>query len=158
MKQLVKFVLVGLLVLTLGACVVTTTKLKFEPETDLELELVLETEATQIININNKVLFAFDSSDLDADANDVIAKVAALMAQYPDFLLKLEGHTDKFGPAEYNQILSEYRARSVKEGLIAKGVAKDRISSVKGFGETQLIPNGTHRENRRVLVLSTDNK
>ena len=55
MKQLVKFVLVGLLVLTLGACSITTTSLKFEPETDLELEQV----SAQVININNKVLFAF---------------------------------------------------------------------------------------------------
>lgn len=108
--------------------------------------------------IKEKVLFAFDKFDLDDEAMATVDKVAGLMAEYPDTLLALEGHTDKWGPEEYNQTLSENRANAVKDALIAKGVSAERIVSVKGFGKTQLIPNVTNRENRRVLILSTGDK
>jgi len=123
----------------------------------LEAPVVAEAGPTTV-RIKDKVLFAFDSFKLDAEADATVEKVADLMKKYPDTLLALEGHTDKYGSAEYNQSLSENRANAVKAALVDEGISGDRIASAKGFGKTQLIPNLTNRENRRVLILSVDDK
>jgi len=69
--------------------------------------------------------------------------------------VRVEGHTDQTGPADYNMKLSWRRAESVVRYLIAKGgVRADRLEA-KGFGETRpLVPDATSEEdlarNRRV--------
>ena len=107
-----------------------------------------------VAKIRQKVLFDFDSYKLDTVAESTTKAVAALMKEHPDTILVLQGHTDKYGTNEYNQKLSENRANAVKDSLVAKGVPADRIAKVEGFGKTQLIPNLSNRENRRVLILS----
>jgi outer membrane protein OmpA-like peptidoglycan-associated protein len=124
----------------------------------LEKEPVVEEVAPMTYKINEKVLFAFDKYNLDAEAMSTVDKVAGLMKEYPDTLLALEGYTDHWGPSDYNMTLSINRANAVKDALIAKGVAAERIVKAEGFGKTKLIPNVTNRENRRVLILSTDDK
>jgi len=114
--------------------------------------------APTTVEIKDKVLFAFDSYALDAEASKTVDLVAGLMKKYPDTILALKGHTDKYGPDEYNQTLSENRANAVKDALVAKGVDAKRIASVEGFGKTELIPNLTNRENRRVIILSIGGK
>ncbi|MDX1806209.1 MAG: OmpA family protein [Paenisporosarcina sp.] len=111
-----------------------------------------------VAKVREKVLFDFDSYKLDAEAESVVEKVANVMKDFPDTMLVLEGHTDKYGSAEYNQTLSENRANAVKDALIFEGVPAENIVSVKGFGKTKLIPNLSNRENRRVLILSFDEK
>ena len=118
----------------------------------------VEPVAATTVKIKEKVLFAFDSFKLDAEADATVEMVAALMAKYPDTQLALAGHTDKYGADDYNQTLSENRANAVKDSLVDEGVAAERIASVKGFGKTQLIPNLTNRENRRVIILSYGDK
>jgi outer membrane protein OmpA-like peptidoglycan-associated protein len=115
-------------------------------------------EEPQIAKIQEKVLFDFDSYKLDAEAEAIVEKVADIMADNPDTLLVLEGYTDKYGSAEYNQTLSENRANAVKDSLMFEGVPADSIVSVKGYGKSRLIPNLSNRENRRVLILSLDEK
>jgi len=107
-----------------------------------------------VASIRQKVLFDFDSAELDQVAQSTVSSVAALMKAHPDTILALAGHTDKYGSDEYNQELSEARAVAVANALEDAGIDADRISSVDGFGKTQLIKNVTNRENRRVLILS----
>ena len=66
------------------------------------------------------------------------------------------GHTDAQGKDEYNQKLSDGRAKAVMDYLVSRGVAANRLSS-KGFGETQPIADnatldGRHA-NRRVEII-----
>lgn len=110
------------------------------------------------MKIREMVLFDFDSYTLDSEADYIVMKVASLMKHYPDTIIKLEGHTDKVGTVNYNQTLSENRANAVKDALVESGVADNRIAGVRGFGKSQLIPNLTDRENRRVLILSIGDK
>jgi OOP family OmpA-OmpF porin len=107
-----------------------------------------------VAKIRQKVLFDFDSFKLDTVAQSTVKSVASLMKEHPDTILVLKGHTDKYGTNEYNQKLSEQRAIAVANALEEAGVEADRISSIEGFGKTQLIPNLSNRENRRVLILS----
>ena len=119
---------------------------------DLQLDPV--PEEPMVTQIREKVLFDFDSYKLDAEAESIVEKVAELMKANPDTLLALAGHTDHYGSADYNQTLSENRAIAVQNSLIDEGVPGESIVSIEGFGKTQLIPNLTNRENRRVLILS----
>ena len=128
---------------------------------DLQLDPVPVAVAEVLPNaamIKEKVLFAFDSYKLDAEAASTVQKVAALMKAHPDTILALKGHTDHYGTDEYNMTLSLNRANAVKASLVDQGVPANSIKSIEGFGKTQLIPNLTNRENRRVLILSIDGK
>ena len=51
----------------------------------------------------------------------------------------MTGHTDPIGSQEYNQKLSERRADAVRNYLVSKGIAKDKIETL-GMGKTQPIP------------------
>ncbi len=81
--------------------------------------------------------------------NDIVA----IMNENPTYRLSIEGHTDDVGKDESNQILSEDRARSVKEYLVGKGVNESRIASA-GYGETTPVADNKtaagRAQNRRV--------
>jgi outer membrane protein OmpA-like peptidoglycan-associated protein len=65
----------------------------------------------------------------------------------------MSAHTDSYGSDEYNFVLSDNRAASVRTYLLSKGIAENRVIS-KGYGETKpQVDNDTdeHRQiNRRV--------
>ena len=98
--------------------------------------------------------------DFDSDAvNDVAARV--IQEVLYDWLarggkLMLVGHADTSGPAEYNQGLSERRAKSVRQVLEDGGMSSDRITDT-GVGETDLaVPTADgvrEPRNRRVIVV-----
>ena len=104
------------------------------------------------------VLFDFDKSDIRQGAADTLGMVFNALQDHPDLVVEVRGHTDALGNANYNQKLSERRAKSATEWLIAKGIAKDRLIA-KGFGKLEPIadndingndnPDG-RQQNRRV--------
>ena len=104
--------------------------------------------------IRQQILFDFDSSKLDIMGLNIVDAVAAELEAYPDTVLALKGHTDKYGSNEYNQALSMRRSIAVENALVEAGVNPENIASVEGFGKSQLLKNVTNRENRRVLILS----
>ena len=80
------------------------------------------------------------------------------MTAYPNSAIRVEGHTDNTGNAAANKTLSEKRAASVKQTLMDKGIAGDRLESA-GFGqESPIASNDTDEgraQNRRVSVVIT---
>ena len=103
------------------------------------------------------VRFDTDDADIRADQRAVLREGAALLRQYPTAEAVIEGHADSTGRAVYNQGLSERRATSVRDHLIAAGVDADRLSTV-GHGETQPVADNNSAEgrqaNRRVTTLT----
>jgi hypothetical protein len=85
-----------------------------------------------------KVAFALGSARLDAAANKAIADAAAAFKAGGSPNLTVIGRTDTTGSAEYNQRLSERRAKAVSDALVANGVAQSAIT-VDAVGQTQLI-------------------
>ncbi len=108
-----------------------------------------------LVNLPDGVTFDVGSYTLKPAFRETLDKIAASMAQYPDSLIDVYGHTDSTGSDAYNQTLSENRARTVADYLSTHGVAAARIRS-KGFGETMPIADNATEEgrakNRRVEV------
>ncbi len=84
-----------------------------------------------------------------------IDRVARVLAQYPETIIKVEGHTDSKGSTEYNLSLSKQRADSVRTLLFKRG-AGQRWIEVSGYGETKPIASNDtedgRQKNRRVEV------
>ncbi len=96
-------------------------------------------------------LFDFDSSTLKPGAYAEIDRVANVLVQYPETMIRVEGHTDSKGSEAYNQRLSERRAEAVKNALVQRGVNPARIQTI-GYGESQPI-SSVDALNRRVAVV-----
>ena len=101
------------------------------------------------------ILFDFDKSEIRPEAQRIIADLATLMRKYPSIIIKVNGHTDSDGSDEYNQALSERRAKAVKYAIQEYGILGERIKW-QGFGEKHPIDsNDTTKgraRNRRVEI------
>jgi OmpA-OmpF porin, OOP family len=106
------------------------------------------------IEILKQVEFGFDSSVILNVSYPILDEVLRLLQVSPEIkLVSIEGHTDNQGRDDYNQKLSEGRARSVMNYLVNKGIAPERLTST-GFGASKpLQSNDTEagqQRNRRV--------
>ncbi len=107
------------------------------------------------VTYGSGVLFRTNSATLSAEAQQNIRKMAEILQKYPDTDIIVAGHTDSDGTEEYNQGLSERRAKSVTDYVTSLGVSAARFQSV-GYGETQPVAtNDTaagKQANRRVEI------
>jgi len=95
----------------------------------------------QKITLDSKVLFDFDKAVLKPEGKAAIdSEIIAKLPQVQKLeLVLVTGHTDRIGTQQYNQKLSERRADAVRDYLVSKGVAKDKIETL-GMGKTQPVP------------------
>jgi outer membrane protein OmpA-like peptidoglycan-associated protein len=108
------------------------------------------------ITISEQVRFETASAEIapDKDSQEILEAVVAVLKAHPEAAhVLVEGHTDDRGDAKANKTLSQARAESVVDWLVAHGVAKSRLGAA-GFGsERPLEPNTTEAgraKNRRV--------
>ena len=85
---------------------------------------------TALIKVGDRVLFGYDSSELDDEDRSVLDNQAEFLNQNPSLQVTIEGHCDERGTREYNLALGEKRASSVKDYLTSLGINSDRISVV----------------------------
>ena len=99
------------------------------------------------------VKFQSGKNIITTSSYSILNNVVSLLKKNSNYKLKIEGHTDSQGNDNMNLELSKNRATAVKNYLIKKGIAANRLSS-KGFGEAKPIAdNNTSKgraENRRV--------
>jgi peptidoglycan-associated lipoprotein len=88
------------------------------------------TLAEQLTSVGDRVHFALDRYDLAPEAEATLQKQAALLQGHPQVAVMIEGHADERGTREYNLALGDRRAATVRNYLIALGVAAERISVV----------------------------
>jgi len=100
---------------------------------------------------NLKVQFEFNSARLTPEAEAQLAVFAeAATGDLADQVFAIDGHTDATGAESTNQVLSERRAASVVDYLVARGVSEDRLVA-SGYGESQPVSADPYDEaNRRV--------
>jgi len=118
---------------------------------------VKEEARGMVITLSGGVLFASSKAELLPGAQLKLNSVAdALTQQDPDSKVIVEGHTDSQGGASYNQDLSQRRAQTVRDYLVSRGIAEDRVSS-QGFGSSRSVADNKSPEgranNRRVEIV-----
>lgn len=107
------------------------------------------------IALKGDLTFETDSTTVKPGLHKELDRIANVMVQYPQTLIRVEGHTDNSGSEEHNQDLSERRAGNVRNLLVMRGVAFDRIEVI-GYGEA--LPVAANRTesgrqmNRRVEI------
>ena len=99
------------------------------------------------------ITFAFDSASLNPSFRPTLDKLAATMNEYNQNTVTIAGHTDSVGNPSYNMNLSRDRANSVRNYLVNRGVAGNRINVV-AYGQTRPIADNNsdygRQQNRRV--------
>ncbi len=107
------------------------------------------------VRMPQDVLFAVDSSQVNASLRSDLAVLADSLQAYPGSTVQIIGHTDNTGGADYNQRLSVQRAQAVGAVLVSNGVPNGRISAI-GRGESSPIASNLTAEgraqNRRVDI------
>ena len=121
----------------------------------------LEAERTErgLVLTLGDVLFDFDQAGLRSGAVRTVENLADFMREYPDRKIMIEGFTDSIGSDWYNEELSRKRADSVREALLSRGIATNRIEIV-GFGKRYPVASNQteagRQQNRRVEVIISD--
>ncbi|NIM97228.1 MAG: OmpA family protein [candidate division Zixibacteria bacterium] len=93
------------------------------------------------------VLFDFDRYDIKSEAYPLLNEVVAILRKNAQTEVEIQGHTDHVGSAEYNQSLSEKRAKAVMDYLLERGVEPERLSH-KGYGFTRPVASNDTEEGR----------
>ncbi len=102
------------------------------------------------------ILFDNGKSTIKSESQLIVAEIHTLLANNASLNISIEGHTDNVGNATSNKKLSEDRAKAVVDALVAKGIAKERLSSV-GWGQEKPVADNRTEEgkakNRRVEIV-----
>ncbi|MBD3663842.1 OmpA family protein [Sulfitobacter aestuariivivens] len=104
--------------------------------------------------VDSTVNFAFNSSQLDANAQAILRRQADWIRQFPEIRFRVYGHTDAVGSNRYNKVLGKRRANAVVAYLATQGISRSRLEAVVSFGETQplIVTQGRERKNRRTVT------
>ncbi|MFB9106131.1 OmpA family protein, partial [Algibacter miyuki] len=121
-----------------------------------KMRLTPGTDLSDALNIPI-IYFDLDKYNIRPDAGVELQKVVEAMKLYPQLKIDIRSHTDSRASDQYNMVLSNNRAKSTMDYIIASGIDRNRLSS-RGYGETQLVnkcSNGVpctkaeHQANRR---------
>lgn len=105
-----------------------------------------------------KVYFDFDAALLNADSKAALDANAAIMAQYADVKVEVQGNADERGTTDYNLALGQKRADAVTKYLLARGISSSRLRVVS-YGEERPAAAGSsetaYAQNRRAEFVVT---
>jgi outer membrane protein OmpA-like peptidoglycan-associated protein len=109
------------------------------------------------VKIRNQIMFKTGSAEIDERSSPLLSEIADVLLRNPQAAhVQVQGHTDNVGDPEANLTLSQQRAESVVQWLVAAGVGADRLEA-KGYGDSRpLVPNltpGNRARNRRVQFI-----
>jgi outer membrane protein OmpA-like peptidoglycan-associated protein len=122
-----------------------------------------EIQANDIFNALNKdgfislyINFETGKANILPDSQPIIDQIVLMLNQNKNLQISIEGHTDNVGTNEFNQTLSENRAKSVLNALTTQGIDKSRLS-FKGWGSSKPVADNRTEEgkakNRRVEII-----
>lgn len=107
-------------------------------------------------NAEDRVFFAFDSSALSENAEEVLNTQVEWLKKHENVSIVVQGYCDERGTREYNLALGERRATAVKDYLVANGIAADRISTIS-YGKERPAVLGSNEaawaQNRRAVTV-----
>jgi peptidoglycan-associated lipoprotein len=108
--------------------------------------------------------FDYDKHSLRPDAQATLTEnaksISAILREYPEYKLTIEGHADERGSAEYNLALGEARAQKAREFLVAIGLPGDQLRTVSYGKERPQCTDSSEdcwQKNRRAHVVALEN-
>jgi outer membrane protein OmpA-like peptidoglycan-associated protein len=105
--------------------------------------------------------FDFDQAVIKPDSNALLDDIATTLKNFPEWRLRIAGHTDSTGNAAYNEVLSMNRANAIQQALVDRGIDAARLETL-GLGEKQPVGSNDTPEgqalNRRVELVRLDVK
>ncbi|WP_055074314.1 OmpA family protein [Pseudanabaena sp. 'Roaring Creek'] len=112
-----------------------------------------------VLSVPRQIHFALDRAEIGPTSAKVLDRIADVLKQYPTIVITLIGHTDPRASDAYNLELGFRRARSVRNYLMRRGIASERMT-VRSLGETQLASQGNqitdYARDRRVEIYFKD--
>lgn len=138
---------------------------KEDPEAKLKTrnssEVMLMKITKEEIKLDN-IYYAYNSAELTDSSKAELMKLVKLLTETPSVNVVINAHTDEQGSEKYNNQLSERRAKSVVDFLVANGVSITRLTS-KGWGESNPVYKNAKTEaenaaNRRTTFQVTNLK
>jgi len=82
------------------------------------------------VNVGDRVFFETDQTSLTQQAAATLDRQVQWLSQYPRYTFTIEGHADERGTREYNIALGARRANTVRDYMISRGVAPNRMRTV----------------------------
>ena len=117
-----------------------------------DLQILLEPAKTFTLK---NVLFDTGKATLKPSSNEALNNLVQILKIKSTMIIELAGHTDNVGDPASNLKLSQDRADAVRNYIIAKGIAANRVTA-KGYGDTQPVADNSTAEgkqqNRRTEV------
>jgi peptidoglycan-associated lipoprotein len=108
------------------------------------------------VNVGDRVFFETDSTALTPQAMATLDRQVQWLGQYGNYAFTIEGHADERGTREYNLALGARRATAVRDYMIARGVAANRMRTVS-FGKERPVAVcddiSCWSQNRRAVTL-----
>ena len=108
------------------------------------------------VNVGDRIFFDTDSSVVRADAQQILARQAQWLNQYPSYSITVEGHADERGTREYNIALGARRAAAARDFLVSRGVAGNRLRTIS-YGKERPVAVcddiSCWSQNRRAVTL-----
>ena len=134
-----KIIYVSLLILaSCSKTQVKEQKSRCENIEDLRLQAITTgDDLAKVFGISN-IHFELDKSNINPIAEHDLAKIIAVMNEYPMMKVDIRSHTDSRASIAYNQKLSEKRAQATMKYMIKNGIDKSRLTA-KGYGESVQI-------------------
>jgi peptidoglycan-associated lipoprotein len=91
-----------------------------------------------VVNVGDRVFFSTDSSDLSPQARATLDKQAQWLSHYNQYTFQIQGNADERGTREYNLALGARRAQVVRNYLVSRGIAANRMSTIS-FGKERPV-------------------
>ena len=110
-----------------------------------------------VVNVGDRVFFDYDRYSLQSESRQILEKQAVWLKENGSVKVVIEGHADERGTREYNLALGERRANSVKDYLVALGVADNRVNTIS-YGKERSVAQGSNEaawtQNRRSVTVT----
>jgi len=144
-KQMKNLLLVIVAILCVIVAILLFTLFKKSPKMELSekslsdlkvMVLVLDPKADEKVLVFGDTHFDFDKSTLTQEAKTLLDKDVQVLKENPETEVRMAGYTSAQGTEDINQKLSENRANAVRDYLIEKGIAPERITTI-GYGRTK---------------------
>jgi outer membrane protein OmpA-like peptidoglycan-associated protein len=117
-----------------------------------------QTSQGNVVLTMGDFMFETNRATLAPGAMLSLDKLSEILKQNPNEKVVIQGHTDNRGTPTYNRQLSQQRAEAVRDALVSRGIAPDRLIA-RGYGESFPVANNTteagRQQNRRVDIVVT---